>query len=394
MKKIEKNITGFLLGLSNLDIFYGVLCILLGGMFIFSGMVKLNDPIGLALKLEEYFGVFASDGLTFFLWFKPLSIPLALLLITLEILLGIALVVCYRMRISLYLAIGLLFFFSLLTLYSAYFERVTDCGCFGDAIKLTPWGSFFKDVALLVGIIFLYVLQRKRLTNKAEDLLRPPRRGADWAMLGLMLFSFFIGIYTLFYLPYVDFRPYRIGAHIPTLLQPVEVPRYGYVFEKDGNRVTVEKYNPREGYRFIEAVLLNPETATPEVKDYVLWNESGDATAHSLTGDKLLIIIHKNEKLSRSQARKLSQKISLLPTRLSPWLVSSLPKDVHEELFAQVPHLNALPHYQADANLLLTMVRSSPGLIFLSDGYVQGKWAFANWPSNRELLDLQSQERR
>ena len=117
-----------------------------GGLFIFSGLIKLNDPVGTEIKMHEYFEVFASDFGSFFNLFIPWSLEIAMAMIVLELMIGVAVLFMFRMRITTVVLLALLTFFTFLTFYSAYFNKVTDCGCFGDAIKLTPWESFTKDV--------------------------------------------------------------------------------------------------------------------------------------------------------------------------------------------------------------------------------------------------------
>ncbi|MDQ4139253.1 MAG: DoxX family protein, partial [Bacteroidota bacterium] len=131
-----------------------------GGLFIFSGLIKINDPVGTAIKLEEYFDVFAADFSSFFLNFKPFALYLSIFLSGLEIILGVALLLRWRLRQILPGLLALIIFFTFLTFYSAYFNKVTDCGCFGDAIKLTPWQSFSKDILLLVLILILLGTRR------------------------------------------------------------------------------------------------------------------------------------------------------------------------------------------------------------------------------------------
>ena len=119
---------------------------LVGGLFIFSGLIKINDPVGTAIKMEEYFEVFSTDFGSFFHAFVPYALPIAIFLCVLEVVLGLAIILNYRTNISIIVLLLLLAFFTFLTFYSAYFNKVTDCGCFGDAIKLTPWQSFYKDI--------------------------------------------------------------------------------------------------------------------------------------------------------------------------------------------------------------------------------------------------------
>src|SRR5690606_35920555 len=209
--------------------------IIVGGLFIFSGLIKLNDPIGTAIKLQEYFEVFSEDFGSFFSIFIPVALELGMVLIVLEVVLGVAVLINYRMRITTVVLLALMVFFTFLTFYSAYFNKVTDCGCFGDAIKLTPWESFWKDVFLMVFVLHLF-WQRKRF----DPLLRT--RPGHAVIVGTTLLSFFLGIYAVRHLPFIDFRAYRIGNHIPTQMQPQESPIIEYVFEKDGEEVRSQKF--------------------------------------------------------------------------------------------------------------------------------------------------------
>ena len=128
---------------------YSILRYLVGSIFIFSGLIKINDPVGTQIKLEEYFGVFSSDFTSLFELLVPFALLISIVLCTLEIIIGIALLMNYKMKITRVILLSLILFFTFLTFYSAYFNKVTDCGCFGDAIKLTPWESFTKDIILL-----------------------------------------------------------------------------------------------------------------------------------------------------------------------------------------------------------------------------------------------------
>jgi uncharacterized membrane protein YphA (DoxX/SURF4 family) len=109
-----------------------------GILFIFSGLIKVNDPIGTSIKLKEYFEVFANDFAPFFEIFVPHTLVLSVIFVVLEVVLGVALILNYRMKITSWLFLLLIGFFTFLTFYSAYFNKVTDCGCFGDAIPLNP----------------------------------------------------------------------------------------------------------------------------------------------------------------------------------------------------------------------------------------------------------------
>ena len=145
---------------------------LVGVLFIFSGLIKINDPIGTQIKLEEYFEVFSADFTPLFEHLVPLALILSVILCTLEIVIGIALLMNYKMKITRVILLSLIVFFTFLTFYSAYFNKVTDCGCFGDAIKLTPWESFTKDIILLSFSLIIFILNKKVkfLSNNAGGI--------------------------------------------------------------------------------------------------------------------------------------------------------------------------------------------------------------------------------
>src|SRR5687767_4947268 len=208
-----------------------------GGLFIFSGLIKLNDPIGTKIKMEEYFEVFAEDFGSFFHYLVPYALEIGMVIVVLEVVLGVAVLLLYKMETTTKVLLALMVFFTFLTFYSAYFNKVTDCGCFGDAIKLTPWQSFIKDITLMVFVLHLF-WYRKRY----QPVLRT-REGYS-AVLFVTLLCLFLGIYAIRHLPFIDFRAYRIGNNIPQQMIPPEQPIFEYVFirKDNGEQISSEKY--------------------------------------------------------------------------------------------------------------------------------------------------------
>ena len=279
---------------------------LVGVLFIFSGLVKLNDPQGFAIKLEEYFEVFSVEISSFFHFFVPYSLPIALFVVILEILLGVAVLINYKMKITVWILLILIVFFTFLTFYSAYFNKVTDCGCFGDAIPLTPWQSFGKDVILSILIIYLFI--RK---SNYKDLLPKPK---GEIVLGIALaISVFIGYWAIEHLPPVDFRPYKVGADIATAMKPSAPYQYMYLMEKDGEVFEFDHWVSDSTYTYKDMILLNPE-AEPKITDYSIWSDEGEFTEESLTGTKLLVIFHDVNKSRFSKVEKIVELAANLKT--------------------------------------------------------------------------------
>ncbi len=352
-----------------------------GGLFIFSGLIKLNDPIGTEIKLEEYFEVFATDFGSFFQVFIPYALEIGLVLIVLEIVLGVAVLINYRMNLTTKVLLGLLLFFTFLTFYSAYFNKVTDCGCFGDAIKLTPWQSFYKDIILMIFVLHLF-WYRKRF----DRVLRTLEGHA--VIVGVTTISFFLGIYAVRHLPFIDFRAYKIGNTIPEQMKPEEQPIIEFVFEKDGEEVRSEKFlTEQDGYTYKNSHVLNEDKATAKITDYSVTSVDGeDVTQQTFTGAKLLIIIYdvgyasaKNMSQLRSLAKAIEGKVEVMV------LTSSSSADF--EAFRH-EHQLAVPYYFADATVLKTIIRSNPGLTLWVNGTVKGMWHHNDVPEKNEILEL------
>ncbi|WOK06947.1 DoxX family protein [Imperialibacter roseus] len=350
-----------------------------GGLFIFSGAIKINDPVGTAIKLEEYFEVFATDIASFFEIFVPLALPLAVFLCVLEVVLGIAVLLNYRVKITYWLLLIIIVFFTFLTFYSAYFDKVTDCGCFGDAIKLTPWESFIKDIILTIFIAFLF-LKRGLVASESEE-----SRTKDIIIGGATALSLFIGIYAIRHLPFIDFRAYKVGNNLPELMEPSGELKYEYVMEKDGKEYRMEQYPTDKSYTFKEMVILNPEVQ-PKITDYAVWNDEGDFTQETFTGNKLFVITYNVEKVNKEHFSEINTLISQLSGQVDTWaLTASDPTSF--EAFRHEVQL-AVPYYYSDATVLKTIIRSNPGLLLVKDGLVKGKWHFNDVPTAYDVQSL------
>src|SRR5690606_5684726 len=180
--------------------------IVTGLLFVFSGFIQANDPTGFGYKMEEDFHVFGTHFL------NEYAVAIAVIICGLEIVLGVLLLLGLWGRTVAWGLLLLILFFTFLTFYSAFFEVVTSCGCFGDAIPLTPWQSFGKDLVLLLLILVIFV-NRKQITPLISD-------GFTQSIITAMVvvISLGIGIYTLNFLPFIDFLPYKKGNNLPKLM--------------------------------------------------------------------------------------------------------------------------------------------------------------------------------
>ncbi|OEK00049.1 hypothetical protein BFP97_00315 [Roseivirga sp. 4D4] len=316
---------------------------IVGGLFIFSGLIKVNDPVGTQIKLEEYFSVFAVDIAPFFESLKPISLFLSMLLSTLEVVLGIALLLKYREKLVTTLLLAMIVFFTFLTFYSAYFNKVTDCGCFGDAIKLTPWESFIKDIVLLVFIVVLFV-------NRKKNQLLEETKLKTGIVAASLVFCLAVAFWSVNHLPTIDFRAYKAGTSIPADMLPP----------------------------------ANDPSVVPKITNFAIYGDESDHTQEVLRGNKLLVVVHETEKTDIDSYNMLNSLIGALGNQVDVVAITASSGPQFEDLRHTVQL--AIPYYYSDKTLLKTMIRSNPGLVLLNNGEVMKKWHYNDIPDAGELL--------
>lgn len=355
----------------------------IGILFIFSGLIKLNDPIGTAIKMEEYFEVFADKFHPLFLSFKGFALEISMLLIVLEIVVGVAVLLYYKMSLTTTILLILLVFFTFLTGYSHFTNAVTDCGCFGDAIKLTPFQSFLKDLILFPFVLHLF-WYRKTYTPVLYS------KEGHIVMVVVTILCTITGIYAIQHLPYIDFRAYRIGNTIPEQMKPAEQAVFEYVFERkdNGQEETSLKYLADTTlYKYKSVRQLNEDKTKPKITDYSVYSPEGeDFTQQTFTGAKLLFIIYDVNKASLSNIAAIRSLIKDLDGTVDMLALTSSGTSEFEA-FRHDNQL-AIPYYFADATVLKTIIRSNPGITLWVDGTVRGMWHHNDTPKSQEILNL------
>lgn len=363
--------------------------ILVGGLFIFSGLIKLNDPVGTQIKLEEYFEVFAADFHPIFSKFIPYALEVGLILVVLEVVLGVAVLIHYRMKLTTSVLLALIVFFTFLTGYSAIYNKVTDCGCFGDAIKLTPWQSFYKDLVLLVFILHLF-FYRKSYT----PLFRTLEGHAIIATVTVV--CFFLGIYAIRHLPFIDFRPYKIGNNIPEQMKLPPGAKSDsvvmtFIYRKDGKtmELTLKDLSRIDStYEFVDRVDKVVRVGDrPRITDYSVTDVHGnDVTQQTFEGAKLLIIIQNVHHADTHNISRIRNLIKAVEGKAEIMILTSSP-ETDMEMFRHA-HQLAAPFYFADATVLKTIIRSNPGITLWVNGTVKGMWHHNDTPEADEVLQL------
>ncbi len=363
-----------------------------GLLFIFSGLIKANDPLGFGYKLQEYFEVFHINFL------NDWATGIAILLCVLEIVLGALLLLGFwRSQVTKGL-LGLIIFFTFLTFVSAAFKVVTSCGCFGDAIPLTPWQSFSKDLLLLILIVYLFIHREK---------IQPLTDHRNWQVgmaAGIFFASLFFGIYTYNYLPIVDFLPYKVGSSIPESMKIPEgapVDEFLIMYQLKHRKTGETKQMSDKDYMKLEVwkdenweIIGEPEKKLikkgyeAKIKDLIISDGSGTDYTNEIVENPFynLVVVAYNlndvneEAVARTNALALNAVEqfnirSVLLTSNSAQDAAVFSKKM--KLFMEVFYADAVP--------LKSMVRANPGVLLLKNGVIINKWHYHNLPSFNEL---------
>ncbi|MGI8891871.1 MAG: BT_3928 family protein [Bacteroidia bacterium] len=363
--------------------------VLVGLLFIISGLIKANDPLGFSYKLDEYFEVFGMSFLT------PASLAMAMGICVVEIGLGVALIMGVYMNFTAWLLLLMIIFFTVLTGYSAVTGKVTDCGCFGDAIKLTPWESFFKDLVLLVliGIIFIR-------RNYIEPLVS--RLAGRTFTIAAYVLAFGFTLFTYLYLPVKDFRPYAIGKSIPEQMavpddapQPVYETKLIYKNKSTGElrEMSMDEYTASniwedENWEWADTQnKLIKEGFIPKIANFIVVDEDGTEIHDDLANNPEYNFILVAYDLSNTN-KDVQSKINELALKAQQngydfvGLTATSVKQTNEfrhEVQAMYPY------YFADATFLKTIIRSNPGLLLVKGGTVVDKWPWRSIPTYERI---------
>jgi uncharacterized membrane protein YphA (DoxX/SURF4 family) len=363
-----------------------------GLLFIFSGLIKANDTLGFGYKLEEYFDVFHIS------FFSPYATGIAMILCVLEIVLGALLLAGFWSKKVAAGLLGTIIFFTFLTFVSAAFKVVTSCGCFGDAIPLTPWQSFSKDLVLLLLIVYLFIYR---------NAIKPVTENAGVqkiVLIAVVAVSFMFAIYTHSYLPVIDFLPYKIGASLPEAMKIPDgaEPDQYLIMYKLKNKATGEtKEMSDKDYLKTEIwkdsnwqIVGDPvqqlvkKGYEPKIKDLII----SDATGTNYTKELIenpyynIIIVAYNLNDTNTDAIGKLNALTMDATEQfnirTVLLTSNSAQDA--DAFSKRNKLLSEIFY-ADAVPLKSMVRANPGVLLMKNGVVIDKWSYQSVPSFEKL---------
>jgi len=348
----------------------GIIRIFVGILFIISGFIKLNDPVGFSFKLEEYFSPSVLDlGI-----FLPYALAIAIIVVTLEVLLGAFLIIGYKVKLTLWSLLGMILFFTFLTFYSAYFNKVTDCGCFGDALKLTPWQSFTKDVVLLVLILFLFFNQK---------WIKPffTSKGSQTVLIIALLSCIGFVYQVINHLPTIDFRPYKIGKNISLgMAVPVNAPKaiyeYSWKFKVNGEE---KVYTTKGAYPKVKGEFLSVKTVeiqegySPPIHDFTIEQEGEDFTSQFLATPKLVLVIAYDLRKSNLAMFKEVKLVTDQALAKGYRVIGMSASGKNQTTELKMDYQLNFDFYFTDETTLKTIVRSNPGVLVLEKGTITQK---------------------
>ncbi len=363
--------------------------IIVGALFIFSGTVKAIDVTGTAIKLQEYFEIFEQKFIfpSFWHFLSEHNITIAVVFVLLEIMLGIYLLLGYKKKVVIPLLLATIIFFTFLTWYSAYFNAVRDCGCFGDFIKLEPWTSFWKDVVLLV-MIFVIFLGQKYIQPIFDTKTN----------ISILSLSFIISCFVVWHglqrLPLVDFRPFAVGDDIRDGLafEPPKMMKFYELKNIQSQKDTVvnsEDYTTTLWkdtlhYEFVKALpekdsIINPGKE-PKIKNFQIVNKDDEFIEKLvLETPQLMLIVYPDDteycSVGEDNIKKLRKKLMKEAPKMEYLTVAS-----HQDMIDEVPSA------VMDDATMKQMIRSNPGVLFLKNGVVVGKYHYNTLPEDTQTI--------
>lgn len=461
--------------------------VVVGTLFIISGLIKANDPHGFSFKLEEYFTVFSTDLGTvkkevppqvdekiknspcysklniakeyvnedipkeklgffkktmigMFKFFAENSLFMAVLICVIEIVLGLFTIVGFRMKLTVWLLFLMIVFFTFLTFYSAYYNKVTDCGCFGDALHLKPWQSFYKDIFLLVFILPLFIWKGKIKgvpLNRYEIIISISSLGL-MTLLCLLQFKWMFPIwflaifviirialanrfrpvvqeltvlllvtaastwftsYCINHLSVKDYRPWKIGNNVRELTKSVpEVADIVMVYLDNNNCEEVRK--PTTDWSWLDSTFEATHTfykqdkdvkkpaVDPKVKDFSLEDpNTGEAHGQEFMDFQGYAFLWVAPNLKKTNLKNMDRVNAIADYAMNHGMMfmggTASSSDVIDNFRHE--HQNMFPIYMNDEKALLTILRSNPGLVLVKDGIVINKWHYNDIPTAEQI---------
>ena len=356
-----------------------------GILFIISGFIKLNDPLGFSYKLQDYFAAEVLN-LEFLI---PYALGISVIVVVFEVVIGVFLLLGYKPKFTVWSLLLMIVFFTFLTGYTyltgyvpqgvSFLDfssweafnssqmKVQDCGCFGDALKLTPFESFNKDLVLLVLIVILFIGQKH---------IKPLFTKLPTTVIALLSFivSLWFGYHVLMHLPSIDFRAYKIGANFQEGMATPEnaakaVTEYTWTFNVNGEEeefVTNGSYPKVDGeYVGVETKMID-EGYVPPIQDFSIESEDEDLTEFFLEKEKLIIIAMYNIATGEAEGIAKLKVFTDQATKKGYTVIGLTSSGNQLKANLKADYKLNFDFYLCDEKVIKTIVRASPGIVILN----------------------------
>ncbi len=357
--------------------------IVFGIAFMFAGFTKAIDPLGSVYVFDDYFIAFGME------WLMPLSLPLAIILNTVEFIVGIAILLGLKMYLSAWAGLLFMIFFTPLTLYVAITDAVPHCGCFGEAWVISNWETFYKNLVLLAAAILIFMRKDKipPLWSHKKDW---------WLVGGITIIVLWLSVLCLRNLPIMDFRPWKVGNDITEQLKPVQEGKSEFVFVYENTKTGEKKEfamndlpSAEDGWQYVDRkeIVIKEHIASP-IENFDIRDEYDIDHTEKYIGNPNYQFIVVAYDLNTTSTDAFTDKINNLANKAikDGYSFIVLTSNSFEEIDSfRHEHQTPYDFYQSDERELKTIVRSNPGLVLMKDGIVISKWHYRNIPSYGEI---------
>jgi len=359
--------------------------ILVGLLFIFSGYVKAVDPLGSTYKFVDYFyDAFHLPAL------EPFAFPLAIIMSALELTIGLILVFNVLPKLAAWGALLLMLFFTPLTLFLAITDAVKDCGCFGDAIKLTNWQTFWKNIIILIPVLVVFV-RRKHFENEVNKIIQ-----FSFALFFVFI-SFGFERYNYNHLPVIDFMPYKVGTYIPnSMIIPKNAPQdsfavslvYKNIASGEQKEFSMENYPQDTTWEWVETkTTLIKEGYKPPIHDFTITNSGGFEITEDILNESEPVFLFVAYNLNKTKIEGFENVKEIWQyakdKKYTFYTLTASSEDQIKDIVQQIGY--KMEFCNTDETTLKTIIRSNPGLVVLRKGKVVGKWHFNDIPTIEKL---------
>ncbi|MBP8042567.1 MAG: DoxX family protein [Bacteroidales bacterium] len=369
--------------------------IIIGAVFIFSGFVKAVDPLGSNYKFIDYFDAFNMP------WLNTFALLLAFILSGLEFLIGVCLFFSIQNKLANWGALLFMLVFTPLTLWLALTNPVHDCGCFGDAVILTNWQTFYKNIFILILVIISFLYRKK-----FKVWLRPK---TGWSIIGavaILITGF--SYYNLEHLPVIDFRPYKTGTYIPDkMIIPKDAPADEYeqyftlLDTVAGKEISVESkiytkdsiyWGKTSKYKYVSSSepRLIKQGYVPPIHDFSIASLAGDDITDAVLTDTsyyFLLVAYDINKSRTDHQTLINDIYSQVIKDGNKFICMTSSSEDEINSFKQANNAR-YEYFLTDPITLKTIVRANPGLVLLHKGTILAKWHSNDIPAYDEIKKL------